>query len=443
MEATHQPGSEARPGSRIRRTAGEAITALEAIPGGRELLALAEQRPGISLVGGATRDLLLGLVPRELDVAVHAGAGDLAAALAAKLPHDAWPGAEPQVPTLHDRFGTASVQWIHGRVDVAEQRAESYPHPGALPEVRPGNEAEDLARRDFTVNAIALPLERARRGEIAAAEHALEDLAAGQMRVLHDRSFIDDPTRLLRLVRYHARLGFEIEPLTRRLAETAVEADALATVSRARVGAELRLATEEPGERALCAMGEFGVLAALGLPPRFDEQLAREASALTAHDLRQEILRTAVLFHPPHGDDDPAARAAAARLMDQFEFTAATRERVLAGAFGAEALAAELGRPLRPSQLHALLAGRPPEAVALAGAIAARRFPRADEHARLWFDELRGVKLQITGEDLLAAGVPEGPEIGRRLARVLARRLDGETADTREAQLEAALEASA
>ncbi len=112
--------------------------------------------------------------------------------------------------------------------------------------MRPGSSEEDLERRDFTVNAIAVALGGARRGELASVAHALEDLDAGRLRVLHERSFVDDPTRLLRLARYRARLGFELEPAHRRAGRAcACRSGALMSVSRARVGAELRLALAE------------------------------------------------------------------------------------------------------------------------------------------------------------------------------------------------------
>ncbi len=120
--------------------------------------------------------------------------------------------------TLHERFGTAVVEWEAGRIDVAERRAESYPAPGALPEVRPGSR-----RRTCAAGTSRSTRSRSRwaardSGELTGAEHALEDLAAGRLRVLHEQSFIDDPTRLLRLARYRARLGFELEPRTAALA---------------------------------------------------------------------------------------------------------------------------------------------------------------------------------------------------------------------------------
>ena len=212
------------------RDGRDVLAAVAELPGGRELLELADGRDDAALVGGAVRDLLLGRQPRELDVVVAKGASELAAALASRL--GALTGespAERSESTFHDSFCTARVRWGGGTIDIATQRAESYTSPGALPLVRDGTVAEDLDRRDFTVNAIAVVLGGPRRGTLVAAEHALEDLAAGRPRVLHHDSFIDDPTRLLRLGRYRARLQFELEPHTAELAREALDRDALAS----------------------------------------------------------------------------------------------------------------------------------------------------------------------------------------------------------------------
>jgi tRNA nucleotidyltransferase (CCA-adding enzyme) len=387
------------------------------------------------------RDLLLDRTPRELDVVVDPGASEqLAAELASRLP-----GSDARMPEakLHERFGTAVVEWIDGRIDIAERRAESYARPGALPDVRPGTAAEDLERRDFTVNAIAVALAGPRSGEVEAVDHSLEDLAAGRLRVLHERSFLDDPIRLLRLARYRSRLGFAVEPETARLAERALAARALETVSGARVGAELWLATEEavPGA-AFASMGELGMLEALSLPSPYDEQLLRDAYSLMPADAVADIVQMAVLFHPS-GEPTDTARRTAAQLMDSFEFFADTRERVLAGAFAAPVLAAGLEEAERPSQLRALLAAQPVEAIAIAGALGARRSPEVADRVSAWLGELRHVRLQIGGDELLAAGVPEGPAVGRRLARALDLKLDGELPHGPEAELQAALEGSA
>jgi tRNA nucleotidyltransferase (CCA-adding enzyme) len=344
---------------------------------------------------------------------------------------------------VHDRFGTAMLEWDGGRVDVAERRAESYPAPGALPEVREGTSEEDLSRRDFTVNAMAVALGGERRGELSYVEHALEDLDAGRLRVLHERSFIDDPTRLLRLARYRARLGFELEADTAALAARALASGALMTVSRARLGAELRLALGEADAPAtLASMSELGVLAALPTGFRFDGDVAGRAMALLPRDGRADLLLMAsLLLHVtmmPVEDPEPALFG----ILDELEFTAADRERTMRSALAAPSLVSAMAHPMRRSELRATLHVHTPEAIALAGALGGEDSQSAAEAAREWFERVRGVRLEINGEDLIAAGVPAGPEIGSALSAALARRLDGELEDGREAELRAALEAT-
>jgi tRNA nucleotidyltransferase (CCA-adding enzyme) len=392
---------------------------------------MAGEREDVALVGGAVRDLLLGETPRELDVVVAQDAAAFARELASVL------GADT---TVHGRFGTAVVEWEAGRIDVAQRRAESYPAPGALPDVRPGTVSEDLARRDFTVNAIAVALGGPGRGTVAAADHALEDLAAGRLRVLHDGSFIDDPTRLLRLARYSERLGFQAEAHTAELAAQALAAGALATVSRARVGAELRLALGEADATAgLAALSALGVLAAIDAELSFDEALARRALALLPDDGRRDLLLMAsLLLALAAREENPELELF--ELLDGLEFTAGERERVMLSALAAAPLVEQLALAGRPSELHRALRAQPLEAVALAGALAGPH-ARAAEMAGEWLGRLRQVRLTITGDDLLAAGVPSGPELGRRLEAALARKLDGELEAGSQAELDAALEA--
>jgi tRNA nucleotidyltransferase (CCA-adding enzyme) len=415
------------------------LDALRAQPGGAELLALGQGGADLALVGGAVRDLLLGREPRELDV-VAGQAAPLAEQLASELVSAG--AAEHPTITLHERFGTAILEWDGGRVDIAGRRAEFYSSPGALPEVRPGTAEEDLRRRDFTVNAIAVPLGGSRVGELMGAEHAVEDLAAGRLRVLHERSFIDDPTRLLRLARYGARLGFEFEQSTAALAAEALVGDALNTVSRARIGAELRLALGEPDPvAALDALDELGVLRALEARLSVDRPVMRRALKLLPEDGRPDLLLMASLLialgESSSGDPEPVMY----ELLDGLEFKASDRERVMRSALVAPALTEEIVLAELPSGLYEVLSAHTIEAVALGAALAGDASLRAAQQAACeWFRRLRHVRLAITGEDLLANGVPAGPEIGRRLGLALACKLDGELADGREAELQAALE---
>lgn len=436
------------------RTGAEVLEALQDQPGGPQLLELADGRGDVELVGGAVRDLLLGGAPRELDVVVGEDAAAFADELARRLNALASQSSmERFQSSSHERFRTARV-WCEGsRIDIATRRSERYPEPGALPEVGEGTPQEDLQRRDFTVNAIALALGGEHRGELRTVPGALEDLSAGRLRVLHDGSFIDDPTRLLRLARYRARLGFAIEEHTASLAAAAVRARALETVSLARLGVELRLALSEVDMvAALASIDHLGLLEELSTELHFDEETVRKTLALLSEagdeDTRPDLALLAALLAPRgyplfEGIHD-AARRQAEWQLDEWEFLATDRDLVLKALVDGRSIAMELAFAETPSEIHAVASRASLETVALVGARASLT-PAGEKHpttvaARRWLAELHGIRLQITGDDLLAVGMPEGPEIGRRLEAVLRLRLDGELPDEREAQLRAALE---
>ncbi len=361
--------------------------------------------PGVWVVGGAVRDALLGRDPREVDLLVE---GD-ALAVARRL----------GTPTaVHERFGTATVAGF----DVAAARTESYARPGALPDVRLGaTVAEDLGRRDFTVNALAV---RLADGEGAAWPGAQEDLEAGVLRVLHPRSFEDDPTRLLRLARYGARLGFVAEPETDRRAAAAVADGALDTVSGARLGAELRLALTDALPDTLVALERYG-LARHAVHPAFAADRARLQAVLA------EVSPGAVAGLAALGacllDADGVAAA-----LDRLAFAASERA-ITAAAAGARPLAEALTAATRPSAVAGAARGQPAEALAVAAALGAA------VPVHRWLSEWRHVRAALTGEDLLAAGL-SGPDVGTGLRAALDAALDGLAGD-REGQLQAALRA--
>ena len=389
-----------------------------ALPAAQPLLSRLRDQP-VYLVGGAARDLLLGGAPFDLDLVVEGDPAAFAASLGGKL-------------TAHERFGTSTVILDGHSYDIVRSRRETYARPGALPDVEPAPLAEDLLRRDFTVNAIAIALAGEAPGELSAAPRALEDLEAHRLRVLHDRSFIDDPTRLFRLVRYASRLGFEIEPRTVSLANAAIEAGAPGTVSGPRIGAELRLVAREADPvNALLALGDLGLDRAVH--PRFgldDEALARRALALLPPDGRPDRLVLAASARPV-----PAPKLA--ELLDSLAFEADDREVIVASAARAEEVARALAAAEAPSDIAAAAAGAPAELVALAGALGPER------EAREWLGRLRHVRLLIDGRDLIAAGVPEGPAIGRGLRAALAAKLDRRARDRDEELAEALLAAGA
>ncbi len=437
------------------------------------VLAALEGERGVWVVGGAVRDLLLGTDPRELDLVVEGDAVPVARRAAQRL------GGEVVV---HERFGTATVRDAVV-FDLASARRERYPRPGALPEVELGAPLEDdLARRDFTVNTLALRLgDGARTGWLGAEE----DLAGRLLRVLHDKSFRDDPTRLLRLARYAARLGFEAEPWTGALAAAAVTGGAVATVTGERMGAELRLLAREPQPAALVELERWGLGAALLPAFDVDAPLVERAIAVCresvgdarggadeargaadeagdgadearggadeagdwadearggadeAGDGADEARGGAAFGEAARPRADLVALGAAVRRAEPGELAARLRElafpaaeaTAIVGCAGLDALVADL-EGAAASAADLVLRRRPLEAAALAAAA-------GSAPAREWLRRGRHARLAITGDDLLAAGL-RGPAVGRALQAARAALLDGAAPD-REAQLAAAL----
>ncbi len=403
------------------RSANQLLGRLAALPAARGLLEALADADGVYLVGGAVRDLLRGGAPADLDLVADRDIAELVGEL----------GSLTRAPVrVHDRFGTATIVMDAGRFDLARARRESYAHPGALPDVEPAPIEEDLRRRDFTVNALALGLGGRRRGELATVPGALEDLHTGTLRVLHDRSFSDDPTRLVRLARYAGRLGFEPDGHTAGLARQAVAGGALATVSGPRLGAELRLQAGEPDpQRALVALQRYGLAEALipGLSSPDADVLERALRLLPAGGDRSALVLAAAALG--------VAPAQLATSLEELAFAAAPRDTILAAVSRAPALAQRLAAAQRASEIADAVAGAPVELVALAGALGDAG---AADAAERWLNDLRHVGLDIDGGDLLAAGVAPGPELGAGLRAALAARLDGR-ASGREQQLAEAL----
>ena len=211
---------------------------------------------GAYAVGGTVRDLLLGRDNVDLDIVVEGEgirfAGRLAGRLRARVKG-------------YERFGTATISLTGGiKVDVATARTEIYEAPAALPRVTPGSIREDLARRDFTINAMAASLAPAAFGRLLDEFGGVRDIREGSIRVLHGRSYIDDPTRIFRAVRFETRLGFRIVADDEARIAEALTLGLLETLEEYRIAAELRLILREADcARAVQRLSQLGVLDAL------------------------------------------------------------------------------------------------------------------------------------------------------------------------------------
>jgi tRNA nucleotidyltransferase (CCA-adding enzyme) len=390
------------------------------------VLAAADARGfAVYAVGGPVRDWLLGRGIADVDLIVEPRDGEGAQAL----------GRAVKLPDLrrrsHDRFGTLRLSGAGGEIDLATVRRETYAHPGALPTTEPGSLEEDLLRRDFSVNALALALSRAararHRGVVDVAE-GLADLAERRLRVLHPASFQDDPTRVLRAARLAPRLGF-----------------ALARDSRSALRDALRLGTfgRVSGDRLRREIEKLFADAALGLDPTRALRLLESWHVLGALEPGLGLPRDAhgplrrlgrAVREPPWSADRwriwvsglalwlaPLAPALRRRSLARFAVRGAWGERIAGFSALREAKLEALLRARGRGAVDAALAGLAEEELHALWAVAP---PAARRRVARFASQDRTRRAPVSGADLLALGL-RGPEVGRALGRIRAAFLDG------------------
>jgi tRNA nucleotidyltransferase (CCA-adding enzyme) len=384
---------------------------------------------GVHLVGGPVRDLLLARPLVDVDLLVEVRDGRQASP-AATLARRAARAGERSV--AHPRFGTAQLIGAGGSVDLAVARSEIYAKPGALPSVAPGTLEQDLARRDFSVNALAIPLNGvARKGRPALVDpHGGRlDLAARRLRILHAGSFHDDPTRALRAARFASRLGFRLEAGSRRALGTAIAARAFDAVSGDRFRAEFSRAfrdAEADLATTLALLDRWHVLPTLaaGLGPGRRSALRRLRTLLDDSSLAAEPLLTGLMVWLA-----PQAVPVRRRLVKRLSLAGRPAARVLALPSVARRLERWLSRPAPRSADDVRLAPVPhEERLACAAAASAAVRARILAHAA----RAQNLELPLDGRDLVALGL-QGPAVGRALARLRAAVLDGDVRSRAEA----------
>ncbi len=361
------------------------------------------------LVGGVVRDLLLERSNHDLDLVADGDAIDLAEQLTeivrAKV-------------TVHTRFRTATLKWDKWSVDIVTARSEIYSRPGALPTVTPGSIDNDLYRRDFTVNTLAVELVPQRWGELIDIYDGVEDLKKGLIRILHENSFVDDATRIWRAVRYEQRLGFKMEPDTLRLLEQNI--DMLDTVSTDRIRHELELVLQEDTpEKVLRRADKLGVLEKLFPGLKGDSWLSRKFAAAReagSPDMPSPEIYLALLAFRLSPEETEEFI-----LKYRLRKSQASTLRDIIGL--KDSLEELVGQGIKRSRIYRIL--HDCSKSALAAVSIAAGSPLVKEYIDLYLDELRYVKPNLDGKDLERLGYEPGPRMKQILELLLEAKLDG------------------
>ncbi|RJQ54378.1 MAG: CBS domain-containing protein [Actinobacteria bacterium] len=372
------------------------------------------------IVGGLVRDLLLGVPNLDVDVVIEGDGIAFARKVVARL------GGRVRA---HAKFGTAVVVLPDEfYIDVASARTEFYERPAALPQVERSSIRQDLARRDFTINAMAIRIDSPHEGELLDFFGGIHDLTHHTVSVLHNLSFVEDPTRLFRAVRFEQRYEFRMDEQTEELARRAIQMGMVSELSDVRLREELvAILSEKTAFAALSRLAQLGALAGLHPKVRVDEELRRIFAdideALLALDLyfaarprRWIVLLTAMLRG--------LRRAEIERWAERMRLRKSDLGLLEQGILESGRLLGRLSakRKMKNSTIYFLLHGVRLEPLVYVYALGHEAARGRIEH---YLTELKGVKPHLSGADLVKQGVSPGPHFGKLLHDLQVAKLDG------------------
>ena len=375
------------------------------------------------LVGGVVRDLLLGAKNLDLDIVVEGSAIEIGKVLANKLK-----GAL----VIHKRFGTCTVVTKDRlKIDLATARKETYERPAALPTVEFSSLKDDLIRRDFTINAMALSLNSASFGQLVDFFGGQSDLLHGRIKVMHDASFIDDPTRIFRAVRFEQRFGFTIEAHTQNLIRNAIRQEMFDKTQAQRIRDEIMLILKEAKPlRAVKRMSELHELRFIHHNIALDHHIIKLCNAIDETckwyekaSFRKRPVEKWLVYLMALCDNLTYKEMAA--LCDKFVFRRVERLRLLACKEKADRLLRILRsrKALKASQIYAHLIGLSFEELIFI--MAKSDSSRARSRIKEFLQKYQGIHLKIGGSDIRSLGLKPGPVFKKILDKVLHQKIDG------------------
>ena len=362
----------------------------------------------VYIVGGPVRDFFLEKPVKDLDLVVEGEAEEYARALSRALSGEI---------KARSPFLTYKIVFPGGELDLVTARKEVYPRPAALPKVSPGSISEDLYRRDFTINAMAVGLSGPFKGKLLDPFGGLFDLEGGLIRVLHINSFVDDPTRIFRAARYAVRFEFDLAKETLGALGRAWTQEALNLLTSARIRGELLrvLSEEAPGRVVLC-LESLGVLQALGLPepPAFLEKSLKIMNEKTSAKV---LLKGLIL----------SLTRAEAALSQKLGLSEKEALEFQGEWLRLQELLPNILAATKPSQRFRLLSGFSLPVLMATASVEKDFGERLKE-----FLALKEIKPHLTGEDLKALGIPPGPRMRKILQNLLDARFDGKVSSREE-----------
>jgi tRNA nucleotidyltransferase (CCA-adding enzyme) len=360
------------------------------------------------LVGGVVRDLILGRVNLDLDLVVEGDAISFAGLLAKKN------GVKLVV---HPHFGTAKLKFEDFNLDIATARREIYRQPGALPDVQPGTIEEDLFRRDFSINAMAIFLNPKRFGELIDAYNGQDDISSCLIRVLHTNSFRDDATRIFRAFRYEQRLDFCLEPHTSELVER--DYTMIGTISGDRLRHELMLVLEEEiPERVLIRLEQFCILKELHPSLSGDNWLSRkfaEGRKLQKENSAVPLYLCLLIYRFTQNEHE--------QFLKHLNFSKILTENMRQTLVLKTRLESLERQGLKNSDIYGVL--NEFSIPALEANMLATDIDIVKQRISIYLTNLMNSKPILNGRDLKKIGVPSGPEIGKILNALLTEKLNG------------------
>lgn len=383
----------------------------------------------VYLVGGMVRDLILGREDYDLDIVVEGDAHFFAQKLSDQL---------KVTFRKHKAFGTATVFSEPVKIDIATAREEVYAHDGALPQIKPSSLRDDLKRRDFAMNALALSLNSDDFGNLIDFFGACNDIKKGIVRILHDQSFMDDPTRILRGIRFKSRFGFKFDKLTKKCMSVAIANDALSLVNEQRIREELKYILQEndvlPALKLLYKITGFSFFKSSIARQRPDFSFIKKAKkAILSLDNKFAHLKSIdnwivylmVLFHK-------VPRHELEHILSRFAYRRVDKSRIHSVAY---CLIEKITKSNVDSEIYKILEPLSFEAIIFFYAKARKH--EVKNKIVYYFAELNHIELEIKGRDLKELGIKPSVHYNTILERVLHHKLDKKNI-TKEHELEKA-----